>query len=136
MDRSSDGYAVRIDPSKGMPPERAYALGIAHVTDDLLEAVLSRGVAECVNERFINLNEKNELKRYFYLMVKGMSMKPQMLYEIVVSILVGLAKGPPFINKRINPVGGDPMPMLMYACQWKLLKKNTQNLFIAQDELR
>ena len=52
-----------------------------------------------------------------------------------MSVLIGLEKGPPFINKRFNPFGGEPTPILTWACQWKLLKRNSQNTFVAGDEL-
>ena len=52
-----------------------------------------------------------------------------------MSVLIGLEKGPPFINKRFSPFGAEPTPTLTWACQWKLLKMNSQNLFVAGDEL-
>ena len=125
--RIGGGRYVINDRSTTMTPENAKATALEYVTDDLLEKVVSVSPSS---------TSKDAVRKYFFALVDGMSCCPALLYDIVVSILIGIARGPPFINKRVSlGAGSEPMTILMWACQWKLLRYNSEDSFIASDEL-
>ena len=69
-------------------------------------------------------------------MVRAMSSCPGWLFPIVEGVLIGLANGPPWIDRRVKSLGStEPLPILHWVCQWKLLQVNCQNCYISGDEL-
>jgi hypothetical protein len=123
----SGGRYVFNDRNTTIAPEDAKATALEYVSDDLLEKVLSTSPSS---------TSKDAVGKYFFALVDGMSCCPALLYDIVVSILIGIARGPPFINKRVSlGAGSEPMPILMWAWQWKLLRHNAEDSFTASDEL-
>ena len=81
------------------------------ITDDLLDAILSRGVyAE------ESLNDKNKLRKYLQSLFASTK-----LHHVYFPLLEGLTKGAPRINNiRIDLFPGEsaePFPLLFLVCK-------------------
>jgi hypothetical protein len=127
----TDGY-VHIDPDSGVSSEEALAMGPQLVTNELLDAVLSRGVVN--DERC--LYKRAFLRSYFLQLMNSISLCPHPQFDLIVAVLIGLTNGPAYINRRIDLYGGEePLPILHWVCQWKLLRANSHRAFTAGDEL-
>ncbi len=116
--RSGNGTARTLSNRQGQ-----YLLSDDIITDDLLDAVLSRGVPEK------HLNSKRALRKYFLRLLHcdWARQKPIFFAQLVE----GLTKGAPEIDKVINE-DERPFTPLCAVCQWQLVATWG---WTAQDEL-